>query len=107
MIRNTLEECLPNPDPMQHPDYTEAEIQALRRVWDGTADAAQQRLALDYWIRACGTHDIEFRPDSERLSSFAAGKRFMGTNLVWMLKTAVTKTDPDKVSTRLIGEQHG
>ena len=107
MIRNTLEECLPSPDPTEHPDYTEAEVQALRRLYDGTADARQQRLALDYLIRACGTHDRSFRPESDRLTTFAEGKRFMGTNLIWMLKTAQTKTDPDKISARSIGEQGG
>ena len=107
MIRISLEECLPNPDPTEHPDYTEAEVQALRRLWDGTATADQQRLALDYWIRACGTHDRSFRPESDRLTTFAEGKRFMGTNLIWMLKSAITRTDPDKISTRSIGEQGG
>ena len=67
----------------------------------------QQRLAMEYWIRACGTHDMEFRADSERLTTFAAGKRFMGTNLIWMLKTAPAKTDPDKIAARSTGEEHG
>jgi len=107
MIRNSLEECLPNPDPTEHPDYTEAEVQAVRRMFDGTADARQQRLVCDYWVRACGTHDRSFRPESERLSTFAEGKRFMGTNLIWMLKSAFVRTDPDKISTRSTGEQGG
>ncbi|MCH8073965.1 MAG: hypothetical protein IIA09_18695 [Proteobacteria bacterium] len=107
MIRDTLQECVPNPDPTEHPDYTEAEVQALRALFRRSATQRQQRLALDYFIRACGTHDQSFRPDSERMSNFAEGKRFMGTNLIWMLKTAPTKTDPDKISARSKGEQGG
>ena len=107
MIRDSLAECQYNPDPTEHPDYTEAEIQALKAMWDGKATERQQRLAMDYWIRACGTHDRSFRPESDRLTTFAEGKRFMGTNLVWMLKTAQTKTDPDKIAARSTGEQGG
>lgn len=107
MIRDSIAECLPNSDPTEHPDYTEAEIQALRAMWDGKATERQQRLAMDYWTRACGTHDRSFRSESERLTTFAEGKRFMGTNLIWMLFTAPTKTDPDKIAARSTGEQGG
>ena len=107
MICDSLAECVHHEDPTEHPDYTEAEIQALRAMWDGQASERQQRLAMEYWIRACGTHDRSFRPESDRLTTFAEGKRFMGTNMIWMLKTAPTKTDPDKIAARLIGEQRG
>lgn len=100
MIKDSIEECLPHKDPIERPDYTEAEVQAIRAVHAGKADDRQQRLALDWFIRACGTHDISYRPGSERDTAFAEGKRFMGTTLVWMLKTAETRTDPDKIATR-------
>ncbi len=107
MIKNSIEECLPSPDPTDHPDYTEAEVQALRRVHAGTADARQQGLFFDYILRACGKDDQSFRPESKRLSDFAEGKRSVALNLLWMLKSAQTRTDPDKISARSIGEQGG
>lgn len=107
MIRDTLQECVPNPDPTEHPDYTEAEVQALRALFRRSATQRQQRLALDYVIRSCGKDDRSFRPESKRLSDFAEGKRFVALNLIWMLKTAPTKTDPDKISARSKGEQGG
>jgi len=102
VLRDSITECVPNKDPLARPDYTEAECQALRAMWRGEADARQQKLALEYMIRACGTHDISYRPRDEQGTAFAEGKRFVGTTLVWMLKAAETRTDPDKIAVRNI-----
>ena len=104
-LRDSIAECLPHKDPLERPDYTEAEVQAVRACYSGTATERQQRLALDFMIRAFGTHDISMRPGDPYLTAFAEGKRFAGTTLVWMLKSAVTKTDPDKIAVRNI--EHG
>ena len=107
-IRRSVDECTPHEDPTWRPDYTEAEVQGIRRLFEGTADARQQRLVFDYWLRACGKDDRSFRrggPAAARDGDFAEGKKFMGENLIWMLKSAPTKTDPDKISTR--GTEHG
>lgn len=104
-LKDTIEECLPHKDPLERPDYTEAEAQAVRALYSGTATERQQRVALDFMIRACGTHDISMRPESPYLTAFAEGKRFAGTTLVWMLKSAPTRTDPDKIATRNL--EHG
>lgn len=105
MIRDTVRECLPNKDPLARPDYTEADIQALRAVWNGAATPEQQRRCLDWLIAAFGTHDTSFRPASNDLTSFAEGRRHAGTTIIWALKTAETKTDADKISVRLVGER--
>ena len=104
MIRDTVEQCILQPDPVERPDYTEAEVQALRALERGQATPDQQSRALQWFIRACGTYDTSFRPQSDRLTAFAEGRRHAGTNLVWMLNSAPTKTDPDKISTRIMGE---
>ena len=104
MLREKIEECLPHKDPLQRPDYLEAEIQALRAVHRGDADERQQRMVLDFLMRAFGTHDISFRPAGEHLTAFAEGKRFCGTTIVWMLKAAPVRTDPDKIATRKVHE---
>jgi len=100
MIQDTIGECIPHKDPLERPDYIEAEVQALRAIWNGVATEHQQRMALDFMIRAFGTHDTSFRPQSQYLTAFAEGRRFAGTTLVWMLKAAPTRTDPDKIATR-------
>ncbi len=107
MIRNSIEECLPHPDPTAAPDYTEAEIQAIRAVYRVDCTQAQAKLALDFIMRSCGTHDRSFRPGDTHLTAYAEGKRSVGLNLVWMIKFAPAKTDPDKISARSTGEQGG
>ncbi len=107
-IRDSISDCLPNPDPLARPDYTEAEVQALRAVWDGQGNSRQQVMAMEYMIRAFGTHDMSFRPGDQYLTAFAEGRRHAGTTLVWMLKAAPTRTDSDKVAVRMIrSEEQG
>jgi len=104
-IRATRQECLPHKDPLERPDYIEADVQALRAVWEGKATERQQRMAMEWMITAFGTHDTSFRPGDQYVSAFAEGRRHAGTTLVWMLKSAPTKTDPDKIAVRTAGEQ--
>ena len=104
-IKDKISECLPHPNPLKRPDYTEHEIQALRAVHNGKADKRQQRVALDFLMRGFATHDISFRPEDPHLTSFCEGKRWCGTLIVYMLHQAPTKTDPDKIASRQIEEQ--
>jgi hypothetical protein len=99
-IRETVAECLPHKNPLVRPDYTEFEVQSVRALARGKASERQQIAALEYMMRAFGTHDISYRPNDPHGSAFAEGKRFAGTTLVWMLKSAPTRTDPDKTATR-------
>lgn len=99
-IRTSIDECVPHKDPLERPDYTEAEIQALRAVHRGEADARQQRLLCDYLIRAAGTHDTSYRPGDSQATAFAEGKRWVGTTFIWMLRVAKARTDPDKIAAR-------
>lgn len=106
-IQRSIEECLPKRDPIERPDYTEAEVQALRAVWVGQGTERQQRLALDYIIRAAATHDTSYRPGDPHGTAFAEGKRWVGNTLIWMLKVAPARTDPDKVAARTVNEEQG
>jgi len=99
-IKDSIAECVPQVDPLARPFYTEAEIQALRAVWEGQATERQQRMSMEYMIRAFGVHDTSFRPGDPYLTAFAEGRRYAGTTLVWMLKAAPTRTDPDKIASR-------
>ena len=100
MLREPDDALRPNPDPLERPDYHEADAQAIRAIWNGKATAEQQRRALDWMVWAFGTHDTSFRPGSARATDFAEGRRHAGTTLVWMIKSATTRTDPDKIATR-------
>lgn len=100
MLRDTIAECLPHKNLLARPDYTEAEIQALRAVSRGEGTPDQQRLSLEYMVRAFGTYDASFHPDNQYETAFAEGRRFAGTTLVWMLNVAPTRTDPDKIAAR-------
>jgi hypothetical protein len=99
-LRDSRAECLPHKDPLERPDYTEADAQAIRALQRGEATPDQQSRALEWMILAFGTHDTSFRPGDPHLSAFAEGKRHCGTTLIWMLKSAPTKTDPDKIAIR-------
>lgn len=105
MIRASVEECLPQKDPLARPDYTEAEIQAVRAVQNGSASARQQRLSMAFIVRTAGTYDTSYRPGDSHGTAFAEGKRSVGTTLVWMMNAAPTRTDPDKISARQDKEQ--
>lgn len=101
-LKESIEQCLPHKDPLERPDYIEAEIQAVRAVHRGEASARQQRMALDFLMRAYGTHDTSHRPGDPYATAFAEGKRFAGTTLVWILKAAPVRTDPDKTATKKV-----
>ena len=99
-IRDKISECMPHENPTERPDYTEKEAQAIRALYDGNASPRQQELILPFILRAAGTHDQSYRPGDSHATAFAEGKRFVGTTLVWMLKSAPTRTDPDKIASR-------
>ena len=104
MLQEKIEQCLPKRDPHERPDYTEAEAQALRAIYRGEASERQQRMGLDCLIRIYGTHDMSYRPENSHATAFAEGRRNAGTTLIWLLFDAPTNTDPDKISTRKVGD---
>lgn len=67
-----------------HPaDWELADLKAVQQVICGEADSAAQKRAMAWIINnVCGTYDLEFRPDSERDSAFASGKRFVGLQII-------------------------
>ena len=99
MLKSKIEECLPKRDPHDRPDYTEAEVQALRAVWRSEASERQQRMALDLIVRMAGTHDMSYRPGDAHATAFAEGRRKVGLDIIWLIMQAPTKTDPEKIAT--------
>lgn len=67
--------------------YDEAITGAIKSLNAGTANAGQQQRALKWIIEVlCGTYDLSYRPESDRDTAFAEGKRFVGSQLIKQLK---------------------
>lgn len=63
---------------------TASAIQAIIR---GEATFEQQRSAMNWIInQACGTYNTSFSELGDRETSFAEGRRFVGTNIVKLSK---------------------
>lgn len=76
---------LPSLNPCAPVVVTKSEVYAVRALQDGKANEGQQQLAWDLIMKVAGVRDLEFRPESERLSAFASGKRFVGLQLVKLI----------------------
>lgn len=59
-------------------EYEDADVLAFKALKAGKPNDVQCRRVLNWIHRTCGTDDLEWRPDDERHSSFASGKRFVG-----------------------------
>lgn len=65
------------------PPYELADFSALKGLANGTASPEQQQRALKWIIEsACGTYDMTFRPEGDRDTAFAEGRRFVGLQIV-------------------------
>lgn len=67
-------------DPLLPTETSHAEMHAIKSLVVGKANDAQQRLFVEWLMRATGARETEFVPgdDGARLSAFASGKRFVG-----------------------------
>lgn len=69
-------------EPWKPIKYELGDITALQALAQGEADAFQQKRALKWIVQACGTYDLSYRPNSERDTAFAEGRRFIGLQIV-------------------------
>jgi len=68
------------------PAWELPDASALQALVRGDADSGQQQRAMNWIINnACGTYDLDYRPDS-REHAFVSGKRFVGLEIVKLLK---------------------
>lgn len=80
------------------PDYEVADAAAFQALARGDASEHQQKRALEYLVNTlCGTYDLSYRPSGDRDTAFAEGRRFVGLQVVKLLKlnTATMKRTPD------------
>ena len=67
--------------------YTEREVRLIQALARGDATEEMQRDALKFIIEVvAGTYDMSYRPESERDTCFAEGRRMVGLTLVKLLK---------------------
>lgn len=77
------------PPPYFRCDWEVADASALQALAAGTADATQQKRALDFVIkRASATYDQSFQPGMADATAFMEGRRFVGTKIVELLQVS-------------------
>lgn len=79
------------PDAFTPADFDIADVAAIKALERGTATEDQQKRALDWIInRAALTYDLDYRTES-RDHAFSSGRRFVGLQIVKMLKLDLGK----------------
>lgn len=60
-------------------------VYAIKAMKEGKASPEQQQLVLTRLVEMSGYYDLSYRPDSERDTCFAEGKRFFGAQIVKLM----------------------
>lgn len=88
---------LPKPLPWLPPDHTDDVVMAVRAIFEGKANAAQQQTFWRYLMYATAAseefQDMSFRPTDKGGTDamiFAEGKRFIGLMLRKLLRPELT-----------------
>ena len=89
----------PAAQPWHPPAYEDYDVRALQALAAGNASDRQQQRALQWIIEAAaGTYDMSYRPggeDGRRDTDFAEGRRFVGLQIVKLLKLIPAKPPKD------------
>jgi len=68
-------------------EYDDADAAALQALEQGKATEQQQKRALTWIIeQGAATYQVAWEPDSERSSSFQAGRRYVGLQIIKLIK---------------------
>ena len=80
----------PAPAPWAEPLFEKADVIAIQRVAAGNGEASHQQRVIDILVnKIAETYNLSFRPDDdggERATAFAEGKRYVGSQLVKLMK---------------------
>lgn len=75
-------------------DYKAYQVRCIQALARGDAPPEMQRDALDWIINSlAATYDMSYRPESDRDTTFAEGRRFVGLQLVKMLHLIPSKIE--------------
>ena len=91
------------PPPWQPASVIPADLYAIHALCKGDANADQQRRVVDFIRRATAVEEMEFRPDGERASNFAAGKRFVGLQFFTLARAVMPERTTTAAPTRKPG----
>lgn len=87
----------PKHQPWMPTTYENKHAHAVRALALGKASEDQQKLVLKHIIETvCCTYDMSYRPDSDRDTAFAEGKRYVGNHLVKLLNAPLGDKNPMK-----------
>jgi len=88
-------------NPTRCPDYTLADVMAIRALQTGTASADQQKMALDYIINIlCDTYGNPWRVDTSA-KDVAIGRMAAGQNIVHILNSATSSTSSTELAAKV------
>ena len=91
---------------MDRPQYSEADIQALRAVARGTASPDQQIRFFDYFINVlCDTYGQHWRANPD-MTNLCLGQALPGQHAIYMLKVAPVATDTTATSIRAMEKRN-
>lgn len=74
--------------------YDDIDIMAVKAVAAGIANDVQQKRAVDWIIsRASAYYDLSFQVgnDGDRVTAFAEGRRFVGAQIVKLMKMPASR----------------
>lgn len=75
------------------PVYDAADVTAIQQIERGEAEKDMQQRALKWIIEeCCKTYDMSYRPGDTHETAFHEGRRFVGNEIIKMLKL-----DPSKL----------
>ncbi len=79
-------------EPWLAPKATKADIFALKALQAGVASDIQQKRALKFIVERCaGTYEEQFVPGDDRSTTYALGKRRVGTMIISFMNS-----DPER-----------
>jgi hypothetical protein len=80
------------PPQLQPPAWDSADAEAFQALQRGDCPPHLQQRALNWLItKGAGAYDLSFAPADDRLTSFAEGRRFVGLQVIKLLKLDIDK----------------
>jgi hypothetical protein len=81
---------IPKQEPWSPVELTSDKAAVFQAIAAGNASEEQQKRFMSWLMtQVCCVNDLEFRPDSFSSTSFASGKRYVGTQLQKHLSASV------------------
>ena len=91
-MAKSTEKAIDDHAPWKPAHYEPQDAAAIQALVNGTANKGQQVRALKWIVEeCCKTYDMSYRPNSERDSVFAEGKRHVGNDIIRMTKIKLGK----------------